>query len=182
MKGGVLPGPLSPGEAAPQFRGLHGADGHRYSLGSFRDMPVLALVFVANGCPTVRYYEERLIALQHGYGSRGLQLVAINSNNPHLSPPDGYPEMVERATSKGWPFPYLKDEDGSLARACGAVCTPHAFVFDAERRLRYRGRIDDSRTGSRVTRHDLEAAVEELLEDKTVSIPETTPFGCSVVW
>jgi hypothetical protein len=90
--------------------------------------------------------------------------------------------MVERARRSALPFPYLKDSDGALARSCGAICTPHAFVFDADRRLRYRGRIDDSRTGRRVTSSDLENAVADVLERRPVRVPETDPFGCAIVW
>ena len=88
-------------------------------------------------------------------GPAGVQIVAINSNNPFLSPADVLPEMVKRAGAAGYNFPYLKDEDGAVARSYGAMTTPHAFVFDHERRLRYRGRIDDSRDPSKLTSNDL---------------------------
>jgi peroxiredoxin len=173
---------LSLGERAPSFEGLLGADGRSYSLETFQDKPALVLVFVGNGCPTVRLYEERLARVNRRYGDQGLQIVLVNSNNPHLSPPDTYERMVERAQRSALPFPYLKDENGSLARACGAICTPHAFVFDADRRLRYRGRIDDSRTGQSVTSEDLEEAIAALLRGEPVRVPETSPFGCAIVW
>src|SRR5918992_743164 len=111
--------PLELGEAAPDFEDLQSADGGSYGLSSFDGSPVLALVFTANGCPTVRVYEKRLMALQEAYGTRGLQVVAINSNNPYLSPPDVYSELVKRAREDGYNFPYLKDEDGSIARSYG---------------------------------------------------------------
>ena len=182
MSAPIATGPISVGDRAPRFDGLVGADGRPYSLESFDDKPVLVLVFVGNGCPTVRLYEQRLVELHRRYADRGVQVVLVNSNNPHLSPPDTYHRMVERAERSELPFPYLKDPDGSLARACGAVCTPHAFAFDRDRRLRYRGRIDDSRTGRRVTSDDLEAAIADLLEGRAVREPETTPFGCAIVW
>ena len=175
-------GPISLGDRAPGFTGLRGADGASYSLAAFDDAPVLALVFVGNGCPTVRLYEERLIGLHHRTAAQGVQIVLVNSNNAHLSPPDTYHRMVERAARSALPLPYLKDGDGSLARACGAVCTPHAFVFDADRRLAYRGRIDDSRTGQRVTTDDLADALGDLLAGRRVRTPETSPFGCAIVW
>lgn len=174
--------PISLGEEAPRFGGLVGADGRTYSLESFDDKALLALVFVGNGCPTVRLYEERLAQMHGRYRDHGLQVVLVNSNNPHLSPPDTYERMVERAERSALPFPYLKDPEGRLARAFGAVCTPHAFVFDAHRRLRYRGRIDDSRTGRGVTSEDLDAAIADLLEGRPVRVPETAPFGCGIVW
>jgi peroxiredoxin len=173
---------LALGDRAPEVASLVGADGVHHSLADLATAPVLAVVFVANGCPTVRLYEQRLVELHYRYHERGLQIALVNSNNGHLSPPDTHERVVERADRLAVPFPYLKDSDASLARACGAICTPHAFVFDGERRLRYRGRIDDSRTGGRVTSHDLEAAVYDLLSDRAVRVPETAPFGCAIVW
>ncbi|MGH9280084.1 MAG: thioredoxin family protein [Acidimicrobiales bacterium] len=173
---------LALGHHAPAVASLVGADGRVCSLDQFAPAEVLVVVFVANGCPTVRLYEPRLAELYHRYGDRGVQIVLVNSNNGHLSPPDTYDRVVERAVRSELPFPYLKDGDGHLARACGAICTPHAFVFDGERRLRYRGRIDDSRTGGRVTSHELDAAIGDILAGRTVRVPETAPFGCAIVW
>jgi hypothetical protein len=95
------------------------------------DSSALAVVFIGNGCPTVRVYDDRMIALQERYGSVRVQMVAINPNNPYLSPADTYPEMVKRAKDAG--YPYVQDEDGHLASAYGAVSTPHAFVLDRDR-------------------------------------------------
>jgi len=173
---------LTIGESGLQFRDLPGADGRLYSLDSFDTSAALALVFVASGCPTVRYYGERLADLQRRRGRDGVQIVAVNANNPHLSPLDDLAEMQRRFADSPWPFPYIKDATGSLARLCGAICTPHAFVFDADRRLRYRGRIDDSRTGRRVSSHDLDAAVADVLAGRPVRVADTDPFGCSIVW
>jgi peroxiredoxin len=181
MSTGTVSPVLSLGDPAPDFAGLVGTDGRTYSLATFDDDAVLVVVFVANGCPTVRLYEERLAEIARRYGDRGLGIVLVNSNNPHLSPPDAYGEMVQRAKRSGFPFPYLKDAHGALAKSCGAICTPHAFVFDADRRLRYRGRIDDSRTGRQLTSNDLENAVCDLLEGRPVRVPETDPFGCAIV-
>lgn len=169
------------GDQAPEFEDLQGVDGGRYRLASFGDKPVLALVFIANGCPTVSVYDDRLKDLQKSYGPRGVQVVAINSNNPHLSPPDTYLEMAKRSEEAAFNFPYLKDEDGSIARSFGAIATPHVFVLDSDRRLRYRGRIDDSRDPSKITSRDLEDAVTDLLEGKAVEVPITEPFGCAIV-
>lgn len=173
--------PLEIGQRAPDFSGLRGTDGQCYSLRSFDGVGVLVLVFVGNGCPTVRLYEPRLQALSRRFGTQA-QVVLVNSNNPHLSPPDTYERMVERAGRSSFPFVYVKDHESVLARACGAICTPHAFVFDGDRRLRYRGRIDDSRTGHRVTTDELGAAIADVIEGAEVRVPETAPFGCSIVW
>jgi len=170
------------GEPAPEFHDLAATDGQRYSLSSFDGREALALVFTGNGCPTAKSCEDRLIALQEAYRSRGLQLVAINSNNPYLSPPDTLAQMSLRAAEKGFNFPYLKDETGAAARAYGATRTPTVFLFDGNRRLRYRGRIDDARHPARVTRHDLQQAIDDLLAGRPVEVPETEAFGCSIVW
>lgn len=174
--------PLTVGGPAPAFTDLRAAAGGSYSLASFGQATALALVFVGNGCPTVRLYEQRLASIHHRFADRGGQIVLVNSNNPHLSPPDTFERMVERARRAPLPFPYLKDPGGSLARACGAICTPHAFLFDGDRRLAYRGRIDDSRTGQRVTTDDLADAIADVLDGRRVRAPETSPFGCAIVW
>jgi peroxiredoxin len=174
--------PLSLGDPAPAFGPLPGTDGRAYSLATFSDATVLVVVFVGNGCPTVRLYEQRLAELDCRYRSRGVRTVLVNSNNPYLSPPDAYQRMVERAERFSVPLSYLKDEGGALARSCGAICTPQAFAFDQERRLRYRGRIDDSRTGRRVTRDDLGRAIADMLDGRSPQVAETAPFGCAIVW
>ena len=162
-------------------RALLGADGEQYSLDGFADKELLAIVFSCNGCPTVRAAEDGLVALQEAYAGR-VQLLAINSNNPFLSPSDTYGEMVKRAEAKGFNFPYVKDADGSVAKAFGAARTPHVFLLDAERKLRYRGRIADSRDPAKVTRHDLHVALDDLLAGRAVEMPETEPSGCAIVW
>jgi peroxiredoxin len=169
----------APAPASPQMLGV---DGRPHTLDEFGDAKALVVVFIGNGCPTVRAYEDRLKDLHEKYTGEGLQLVAVNSNNPHLSPFDTHAEIVARAREMGLPFPYLKDEDGSLARAFGAVSTPHAFVFDGDRRLRYRGRIDDARIAESVTRHDLDEAIGALLEGRPPPVADTDPFGCSIIW
>ena len=173
--------PLGLGQPAPEFRDLLGVDGRHLALSSFDDTPLLAIIFSCNGCPTVKATEDRMIALQAIFSPKGLQVVAINSNNSYLSPADTYPEMVKRAQEKGFNFPYLKDDDGSVGRAYGAISTPHAFLFDHARRLQYRGRIDDSRDPARVTVRDLQNAIDDLLAPRPVRVAETKPFGCAVV-
>jgi thiol-disulfide isomerase/thioredoxin len=173
---------IAVGAPGPRFEGLRGVDGRTHSVQEYANSDLLALVFISTGCPTVRAYEERLTDLQRRFGPRALQVVAINANNAHLSPGDSLARMIERATEAGLAFPYLKDDGGEVARALGAVCTPHAFLFDKERVLRYRGRVDDARLPENVTVRDLEAAVEDLLAGRAPRIAETEPFGCSIVW
>jgi hypothetical protein len=174
--------PIAVGAPGPRFEGLWGVDGRLHALEDYSGARLLALVFISTGCPTVRAYEDRLNALQRRFGPRGLQVVALNANNPYLSPGDSPSRMVERAGETELAFPYLRDEGGELARALGAVCTPHAFLFDEARVLRYRGRVDDARLPENVTVRDLETAVEDLLAGRSPRTSETDPFGCSIVW
>lgn len=173
---------IAVGAPGLHFEGLRGVDGETHDLSDFSHAEVLAIVFISTGCPTVRAYENRLSDLQARFGPRGLQVVAVNANDPHLSPGDSLTRMTERARETGFDIPYLRDRDGQLARSLGAVCTPHAFLFDAERVLRYRGRVDDARLPENVTTRDLEAAVEDLLAGGEPHVAETEPFGCSIVW
>ena len=173
---------LELGAKAPDFGDLQGADGRRYSLRSFDEKPVLVAVFTCNHCPYAVAYEDRLVAIQRDYSGRGVQLVAINSNDDKSYPEDGYPQMVKRAKDKGFNFPYVRDASQKAAEAYGAVCTPHVFAFDKERRLRYRGRIDDSKDPSQVKSPDLRNALDDLLAGRVVKAADTRPFGCSIKW
>ena len=173
---------LSLGTASPKFENLLGADRRRYSLDSFREKPVLVVIFSCNHCPYVQAYEDRMVAIQRNYSAKGVQLVAINSNDEKSYPEDGFENMVERAREKAFNFPYLRDADQTVVEAYGAVCTPHAFAFDAKRVLRYRGRIDDSKDSSHVTSHDLRNALDDLVAGKVVRTADTKPFGCSIKW
>ncbi|HYZ36136.1 MAG TPA: thioredoxin family protein [Pseudonocardiaceae bacterium] len=167
---------------AVEFGALRGVDGRRHSLSSLAGTRGTVVVFVGNGCPTVRAYEDRLMTMARAWRPSGVELIAINPNNASLSPPDTLAQMISRSTARAFNFPYLKDEDGSVARSFGAVCTPHAFVLDADRRIVYQGRIDDSRMGNTITSRDLENAVDDLLAGRPVAVTETEPFGCSIVW
>jgi len=172
---------LELGARAPDFD-LPGVDGKRYSLSAFKDKPVLVVVFWCNHCPYVKAYEDRAVALQRDYLTKGAQLVAINSNDDKAYPEDGFPEMVKRSKEKGFNFPYLRDESQKVVEAFGGVCTPHVFAFDSGRVLRYRGRIDDSKDPSKVTTHDLRNALDDMLAGESVRVPDTKPFGCSIKW
>lgn len=122
------------------------------------------------------------MALTRDRHDDGIRLIAVNANNPHLSPPDTMAEMARRAAKRQFNFPYLKDNDGVLAKALGATCTPHAFILDREMHIVYSGRIDDSRIGDTITSKDLENALDDILADRPVRVPQTEPFGCSIVW
>jgi peroxiredoxin len=165
---------------APGFTGLKGVDGKEYSLSSFADRKLLVLIFMANRCPTARVYTDRMNAIQSDYGGRGVQLVAVNSDSQYLFSTETYPEMVKISQERGFTFPYLKDLDQDMARTYGALVTLHAFVLDQDRLFRYRGRIDDSRDPDLVTVNDLRNALDDLLEGRPVSVPETRPFACAI--
>lgn len=174
--------PLVIGAPAPDFS-LPGVDGKTYSLASCDDAPVLVVFFSCNHCPYVQAYENRLIGLQREFGPRGVRFVAINANDVESYPQDSFPRMVERAREKGFNFPYLFDASQDVARAYGAQRTPEVFVFDAQRRLRYRGGIDDSWDNpAAVRRTPLRDAIVALLEGREPN-PTTTPaVGCTIKW
>jgi peroxiredoxin len=169
------------GSPAPEFD-LPGVDNKRYSLASFSGKAVLVVIFSCNHCPYVKDYEARMVSIQRDYTTKGVQLVAINSNDESAYPEDSFPEMVKRAREKGFNFPYLRDESQKVVEAYGGVCTPHVFAFDDKRILRYRGRIDDSRNPSKVTSPELRNALDDMLAGRSVREPDTKPFGCSIKW
>jgi thiol-disulfide isomerase/thioredoxin len=173
---------LASGTAEALQLSLRGVDGRRYSLPSLAGQAATVVVFVANGCPTVRAYEDRLMRLQEAGQKSGVSVVAVNSNNAALSPPDTFGEMVKRARDRGFNFAYVKDPDGALARSFGAICTPHAFLLDRDLTVVYSGRIDDSRLGNKITNQDLEDAISDLVADQPITVRRTEPFGCSIVW
>lgn len=168
------------GSRAPRFDALLGADGRRYGMDDLADRELLVLVFSSNRCPTAKAYAGRLNALQAEYGPRGVQLLAINSNDPHLYPEESYQGMVVRSAEDGYTFPYLLDEGQVLARAYGPTRTFHVFVLDRDRRVRYEGRFDDARLPERVTTPDLANALDDLLAGREVRVPHTRAFGCSL--
>ena len=141
------------------------------------------IIFSCNHCPYVQAWEDRMIQLGKAYGGRGVAFALINANDPVKYPDDGYPEMVKRAKNKGYPFPYLHDEDQSVARAYGATRTPEVFLFDTQGMLRYHGRIDDNyEDPKKVRSHDLKDALEAVLEGRAPSLSETPVAGCTVKW
>lgn len=170
------------GRAAPPFEGLSGVDGATYSLETFARFRVVVLAFLGNSCPAAKGCLPQLVDFQARFGPEGVQVVGINPNNPHLSPRDSLGEMVPFSAEHRLGFPYLKDLHGAVARGCGARNTPDFVVLDAERRIRYRGPMFDSREPARATRKYLEEAVRALLGGRAVEDTETPPLGCSIVW
>lgn len=171
------------GTRAPEFT-LTDTAGRSIALGDYRSSPVLVVLFICNHCPYVKHVREELARLGRDYIARGVAMIAINSNDVENYPEDSPARMAEEARSAGYTFPYLYDESQSVARAYQAACTPDIFVFDRDRRLAYRGQLDDSRPGSRVpvTGRDLRAALDALLEGKTVSPQQRPSMGCNIKW
>jgi peroxiredoxin len=180
------------GSKAPDFD-LPGIDGKNYTLKSFEDAKVLVIVFICNHCPTSQAYEERLIKLTSDYASRGVALVAINPNNPGSlrydelgwsDVGDSFDDMKTRARERHFNFPYLYDgERQTVAEQYGPVATPHLFIFDKDRILRYTGRMDDMENPHKTPHsQDARAAIEALLNNKEVPVATTKVFGCSIKW
>lgn len=173
---------LTIGSQAPDFN-LKNIDGKYYSLESLKENKVLLVIFSCNHCPYVQAYEQRIINLQTDYKSKGLQVVAINSNDDVNYPEDSFEDMVKRGKSKGFNFLYLRDDTQEVAKAYGATHTPELFLFDNERKLVYIGKIDDNwMEPSKVVTHYLKNAIEEVLKGEPVSVPETFAIGCTIKW
>ena len=174
---------LQIGEAAPELGNLPGVDGRDYSLADFQDAKLLIVVFSSNHCPFVVGSEDRMNALYADYAPKGVAMVAIGSNETENHPTDSFEHMVHRAKEKGFGFPYVRDESQAVALAYGALRTPHYYVFDADRKLRYTGRMDDSpRTAGQETTHELRDALDALLEGNDPPTAVTNPLGCNVKW
>ena len=173
---------LQLGENAPDFD-LSGVDGRFYSLQDFADFPILVIVFSCVHCPYVVGSEERMIGFHQDYESRGVAFVAINSNAQTTYADDSFQGMQARAAERDFQFPFLHDESQQIALDYGALKTPHYFVFDPERKLRYTGRMDDNpRNPGLETTRELRDAVDALLENRAIEVALTNPIGCNVKW
>lgn len=176
--------PLQIGDPAPPFS-LPGTDARPHSLDGdgLPDKPVLVVVFSCNHCPYVQAYEDRLVAIQRDYAARGVQVIAINSNDDANYPEDSFEQMVARARARGFNFLYLRDASQAVARAYGATHTPQLFVFDRARTLRYTGKIDDNwQNPKAVTRQYLRDAIDALLNGRNPVEAQTHAIGCTIKW
>ena len=173
---------LQIGEAAPDFN-LPGVDGKDYSLAGFADAKALIVVFSCNHCPYVVGSEDRMNALYADYAPKGVAMVAINSNETENHPTDSFEHMVQEAKKKGFEFAYVRDDSQDVAKAYGGLRTPHFYVFDADRKLRYTGRMDDNpRDSGKETTRELRDALDAVLAGEDVAVPLTNPIGCNVKW
>jgi peroxiredoxin len=177
-----MPFTLELGKSAPDFQ-LKGVDGKTYSLAAFADAKLLVVVFSCNHCPYVVGSEQRMIRFAQDYQPRGVAMVAINSNETADHPTDSFEHMQAHAKEKAFPFPYVRDDDQKVALAYGALRTPHYYVFDQQRKLRYTGRMDDNpRNPGKETTHELRDAVDALLQGSKPPVELTNPIGCNVKW
>src|SRR6266852_2455154 len=185
------PPTLPLGSAAPDFD-LPGVDGHNWSLKNFAQAKILVVIFTCDHCPTAQYYEERIKQLVADYKDRSVALVAISPNDPksvrldelgYTDLSDTFAEMKIRAKNRHFNFPYLYDGDTeTVSRAYGPVATPHVFIFDAARKLRFAGRIDDSEREQFVKARDTRNALDALLAGQEPAVKQTKVVGCSVKW
>jgi peroxiredoxin len=185
------PPPLAIGASAPDFC-LPGIDGQTHCLKDYAGSKVLAIVFTCNHCPTAQLYESRIKQLADDYRGRGVTLVAIQPNSPksvrldemgYTDIGDSFEDMKIRAAFRKFNFPYLYDgETQKIARAYGPAATPHLFIFDAERKLRYQGRVDNNPREQLVTSRDARNAIDAILAGKSVLLPKTPSVGCSTKW
>ncbi|MBN1465202.1 redoxin domain-containing protein [candidate division KSB1 bacterium] len=184
--------PLAIDSKAPDFK-LPATDGEIYSLASFKSADVLVIIFTANHCPTAQAYEDKIMKMVDDYAQRGVAFVAISSNHPdavrldelgYSDLGDSFAEMKIRAADKKFNFPYLYDGDEQeIALRYGPTATPHVFIFDKERRLRYQGRIDDTENPYIApTSSDAINAIEALLAGVPAPVETTKVFGCSMKW
>jgi peroxiredoxin len=179
------------GASAPDFT-LPGIDGRNHSLQDYAAARILVIIFTANHCKTAQAYEGRIIQLVNDYKDKGVTVVGIAPNDPqalslselvYSDLSDSFAELKIRAQERSFNFPYLYDGDTQkVSRAYGPVSTPHVFIFDQARKLRYVGRIDDSENIAAVTKQDARNALDALLAGKPVPVEKTRTFGCSIKW
>lgn len=162
---------------------LKGVDSNIHSPADYNNKDVLVIMFICNHCPYVKAVTDRLVALQGKFAERGVQFVAINSNDPESYPEDSFDNMKEFAAENSFNFPYLIDETQEIARKYDAKCTPDIFVYDKSRILKYRGRIDDNwKEEDKVTSNELSDAIELLLQGKEIDFKQIPSIGCSIKW
>ena len=171
------------GTAAPDFK-LMNVDGREVALADFAGKPALLVMFMCNHCPFVVHVADELARLGSEYIGRGVAVVGINSNDTATHPADSPERMVAEAEERGYAFPYLFDETQAVAKSYRAACTPDFFLFDQDRKLVYRGQLDDSRPGNGVpvTGKDLRMALDAVLGGKKPADEQRASLGCNIKW
>jgi peroxiredoxin len=171
------------GTSAPDFN-LPDTEGNMMSLADFKETPALLVVFMCNHCPYVKHILSNLVELIKEYQEKGVTIVGINSNDVDNFPEDSPEMMAKKVKEAGFTFPYLYDETQAVAKAYRAACTPDFFLFDKERKLVYRGQMNESRPGNNipVTGADLRDALDAVLEEKQVPAEQKPSMGCNIKW
>ncbi len=172
------------GTPAPDFSLPEPMTGKTVSLGDFQDAPALLVMVICNHCPFVKHIRQGLVQFARDYPAKDLAIVAISANDAANYPDDSPAKIAEEAKTFGYPFPYLHDESQTVAKAYRAACTPDFFLFDAGRKLVYRGQFDGSRPGNKVpvTGNDLRAAAAALLAGRPVPSAQQPSIGCNIKW
>ncbi|MEM7630038.1 MAG: thioredoxin family protein [Planctomycetota bacterium] len=177
-----MPFTLPIGAKAPDFA-LPATDAKTYALADFAEVDTLVVFFTCNHCPYVTGSDEVTAISARAFANRGVRFVAINSNSANTHPDDSFDHMVARMNEHDFPWTYLHDESQDIARAYGALRTPHFFVFNKARELMYTGRaVDSPRDASAITTNDLNQVLEEITAGRPVTTPVTNPIGCNVKW
>lgn len=176
-------GLLAFGVQAPDFN-LPATDGRNYSLAEFKGKAkAVVVIFACNHCPYVLAYEDRMIQICKDTAEKGAQFLVINANDEKNYPEDSFAKMKERAKTKKFPYPYLRDASQKVAESFGAGCTPEVFLLDKDLKLQYHGRIDDNwQEPAKVQQNYLKEALEAVLKGQSVVRQETHPIGCSIKW
>jgi peroxiredoxin len=174
---------LALGTQAPAFK-LPDPSGRVYSLDDFAGAPALLVIFMCNHCPFVRHIQHQLASLAREFQAKGVAVVGINANDWSSYPEDSPAKMAEEVQRVGYSFSYLYDESQEVAKAYQAACTPDFFLFDRQRKLVYRGQMDDSRPGNNlpVTGRDLRTAVDAVLAGRPVPAEQKPSIGCNIKW
>lgn len=175
---------LALGTSAPAFALRDVVNGQLYTLDSFARKSALLVMFICRHCPYVVHVQDHLAKLGRDYAESGLGIIGISSNDPEHYPDDAPERLKEMAQRLGFRFPFCFDETQEVAKAYKAACTPDFYLFDRDRRLVYRGQLDESRPGTNqpVTGRDLRAAVDAVLAGKPVSPAQKASIGCSIKW
>ncbi len=171
------------GTKAPDFTLLEPASGKQRALSEF-SAPAMVVMFICNHCPFVIHVRDEITRLERDYAPKGVAFIGINANPAETYPQDGPEHMAELVREMGWKFPFLYDATQEVAKAYHAACTPDFYVFDRDKKLAYRGQLDDSRpsNGKPVTGTDLRAAIDAVIAARPAPLEQRPSIGCNIKW
>lgn len=172
------------GTIAPNFTLPDTVSGTSYGLQQLKGRQGTIVMFICNHCPYVKHINSQLVKLANDYMPKGINFIAISSNDATAQPDDAPDKMKELAQKEGYPFPYLYDESQAVAKAYDAACTPDFYIFDADLKLVYRGQLDDSRPSNNkpLTGADIRIALDALLSGTAISPRQKPSIGCNIKW